>query len=850
MLSKTRTLLLCSLLFTPLLGWAQTTYSVLLDTDSNSTTGCVITTPFALAGIEQRLTATLDMTNPGSPQIDSLILESCTGGSFAAPVPLPATPYPLGLNNGINGADVIELAVAADAIAPLGQAVRLYFVSANGQDADMLPDANTPIILPGLQQTPNAVPTLTEAGLAVLMLLFVVLLYRHLQGRGGQQLLSALLLVLVSGIVLAAALDGQVDDWTGQNPVGIDPLGDTVGTDTDLAAAFATILQGDLYFRLDVADVGELTDLPPVAVADTASITEDAPATLLDVLDNDTDTDGGPRSIASVTQPVNGTVVITNAGADLTYQPDPDYCNEGGPTDDFSYTLTPGGSTATVAVTVTCSNDPPVLTVPPSIPVVADTTNTLTGISASDVDAGNGNVTLNLSVPTPALAATGSGGVTVTGNTTALTLSGSLSALNSFIAGGNVSYTFNAYEITSTATGSGPLGTVIGDIDGDGQADIATANSNANSVSVLRNTSAGSITFAAPNDFSTGTNPRSIAAADLDGDGKLDLAVPNSNGNNSGPSTVSVLRNTSTAGAVSFASQITFTVGANPNSIAIDDIDGDGKPDLVVTNANVQSSDPVQTISVLRNTSTVGTISFANQQTFNVGSKPGAVAIGDIDGDGKPDLAVANSDNISNVAVNPDTISVLRNTSTVGTISFANQLTFATGNIPQSVAIGDIDGDGKPELVVGNTNTSDISLFLNTSSVGSIAFDPKLDFSTGSGRKTVVLAELNDDSKLDIAVPSSNSATLSVFLNTSSIGTLSLANRSDYSVGANPFSLAAGDINGDSKPELVTGNLTDNTVSILSRHQNTSLTVSISDQGHSGSGGPLTDNDTIPLVTD
>ncbi|MCB1803969.1 MAG: hypothetical protein KDJ99_02090, partial [Candidatus Competibacteraceae bacterium] len=165
-----------------------------------------------------------------------------------------------------------------DAIAPLGQAVRLYFVSANGQDADMLPDANTPIILPGLQQTPNAVPTLTEAGLAVLMLLFVVLLYRHLQGRGGQQLLSALLLVLVSGIVLAAALDGQVDDWTGQNPVGIDPLGDTVGTDTDLAAAFATILQGDLYFRLDVADVGELTDLPPVAVADTASITEDAPA--------------------------------------------------------------------------------------------------------------------------------------------------------------------------------------------------------------------------------------------------------------------------------------------------------------------------------------------------------------------------------------------------------------------------------------------------------------------------------------------------------------------------------------------------------------------------------------------
>ncbi|MEZ5594499.1 MAG: cadherin-like domain-containing protein [Gammaproteobacteria bacterium] len=74
-------------------------------------------------------------------------------------------------------------------------------------------------------------------------------------------------------------------------------------------------------------------DDPPVAADDTASVTEDDLATTIDVLGNDTDVDGGPISIDSVTQPANGTVVITNAGADLTYEPDPDYCNDSTPTD-------------------------------------------------------------------------------------------------------------------------------------------------------------------------------------------------------------------------------------------------------------------------------------------------------------------------------------------------------------------------------------------------------------------------------------------------------------------------------------------------------------------------------------
>ena len=95
----------------------------------------------------------------------------------------------------------------------------------------------------------------------------------------------------------------------------------------------------------------------PVAVDDSATFTEDDPATVIDVFANDTDVDGGPIAVDSVTQPANGTAAITGGGTGLTYQPDLNYCNTqtGGTPDTFDYTLTPGTATATVSVTVTTS---------------------------------------------------------------------------------------------------------------------------------------------------------------------------------------------------------------------------------------------------------------------------------------------------------------------------------------------------------------------------------------------------------------------------------------------------------------------------------------------------------------
>ena len=103
-------------------------------------------------------------------------------------------------------------------------------------------------------------------------------------------------------------------------------------------------------------------DDDPTAVNDTTTVAEDSGATAIDVLANDTDADGGPKTIASVTQPANGTVVVTAGDLTPHLQPDADYCNTDAPasTDDFTYTLSPGGSTATVAVTVTCVDDAPI----------------------------------------------------------------------------------------------------------------------------------------------------------------------------------------------------------------------------------------------------------------------------------------------------------------------------------------------------------------------------------------------------------------------------------------------------------------------------------------------------------
>jgi hypothetical protein len=376
-----------------------------------------------------------------------------------------------------------------------------------------------------------------------------------------------------------------------------------------------------------------------------------------------------------------------------------------------------------------------------------------------------------------------------------------------------------AFTQTTFATGR-PSAVAMADINGDGKPDLIVANIVDNTVSIFLNTTppgAATPSFATQQTFATGPNPFWVAVADVNGDGKLDLLFADR-----GNGTVSVLLNTTTPGAAtaSFATVQTFAVGAAsnsaPQSVTVADINGDGRPDLVVCNHNDD------TVSVLLNTTTTGatTASFATQQIFATVDIPYTATVGDVNGDGKPDLIVADE--------NIKTVEVLLNTTPTGasTASFATAQTFVTGNGPTVAALADVNGDGKPDLVVTNIRDNTVSVLRNTTTPGAttVSFATQQTFGTGAGPRSVAVGDVTGDGKPDIIVANNSDSTVSVLRNTTTPGatTASFATQQAFATGASPFGMALGDVNGDGRPDILTANNGDNTVSVL---LNTPVTI-------------------------
>ena len=347
--------------------------------------------------------------------------------------------------------------------------------------------------------------------------------------------------------------------------------------------------------------------------------------------------------------------------------------------------------------------------------------------------------------------------------------------------------------------GISPYWATIADIDGNNKTDIVAANFSSNDISTLRNiSSVNNNAFAFPVSQPGGAQSVGICYGDIDGDGKLDVATVNNSSN-----TVSVFRNTSSEGIISYAPKIDFLTGSFPRNICIQDINFDGKPEIVVSNSGSN------TFSVLRNTSSgIGVISFASQVSFATGNVPTGIFVMDMDGDNKADLAVTN--------LGSNSLSVFKNTSpNAGVISFDPKIDFATGSQPVSIFVNDLDNDAKPDIVVSNDGSSTVSVLKNISNEGNLSFASKLDYSTGEGPSGVIVADLNGDKKPDIATSNVYEATVSVLRNTSIVGTLNFDNKIDYSSGNTPRSISAGDIDGDGRTDLITANYSDNTVSVL-----------------------------------
>ncbi len=347
------------------------------------------------------------------------------------------------------------------------------------------------------------------------------------------------------------------------------------------------------------------------------------------------------------------------------------------------------------------------------------------------------------------------------------------------------------------ATGTTPFSVATGDLDNDGKPDIAVVNVGAATVSVYRNIGVGgTISYAPKVDFITGSQPYSVSLADYNGDGKLDLAVANYNS-----ATVSIFMNTCTNGTISFSPKVDFTTNSGPSNIISNDFDGDGKTDIATANGASTS------ISILRNNGALGIISFAPKVDFTTGTVPYVLSSGDIDGDGKVDIAVANH--------NSNSVSIYRNTCVSGTISFAPKVDFTTSTQPRGITIGDIDQDGKLDVAITNYGSNSLSILRNLSNIGTISFAPKVDIATGTQPYSVSIADIDGDNKIDATVVNFGGNSISVLKNTSISGSVNFAPKVDYSTGTQPRGCAITDFDGDGKLDISIVNANSNTISFF-----------------------------------
>jgi hypothetical protein len=345
-----------------------------------------------------------------------------------------------------------------------------------------------------------------------------------------------------------------------------------------------------------------------------------------------------------------------------------------------------------------------------------------------------------------------------------------------------------APAVTYSAGGNQPASLAVADVNGDSKPDLLVANYGNSTAGVLLGNGSG--TFQAATTYATGgSNPNGIAVADVNSDGKPDLLTANYGNNTAGV----LLGN----GNGTFRAATTYgTGGSGPDGIAVADVNNDGKPDLLT--ANYSSL----TAGVLLGN---GNGTFQAAATYGTGGYPYSIAVADVNGDGKPDLLTANyyTGNSNNAAA-----VLLGN----GNGTFQAATTYSVGGfISYGLAVADVSGDGKPDLLTANSSGRAGVLLGNSSGTGT--FQAATTYATASGVTLgIAVADVNGDSKPDLLTTVSNGMA-GVLLGNGN-GTFQAA--TTYATGgSNPNGIAVADVNSDGKPDLLTANYGSNAVGVL-----------------------------------
>ena len=346
------------------------------------------------------------------------------------------------------------------------------------------------------------------------------------------------------------------------------------------------------------------------------------------------------------------------------------------------------------------------------------------------------------------------------------------------------------------AVGRNPNAVAVGEFNGDGRPDLAVANSDGNEVSVLLGN--GDATFQPARNFATGAYPASVAVGDFNNDGKLDLATANIGGND-----VSVLLgngNGTFGAAQSVPLQRPYDV---PVQVAVGDFNADGKMDLAVSSEYSGYDYVLSYVTVLVGNGD-GTFGTQNARQLSSGS-PMELAVADFDRDGKLDVATANG--------YYGTVSVLLGTGT-GALGVPTNF-YNAGYSPCSVAAGDMDGDGDIDLATANGSGGgkSVSVFLGN---GTGAFGNPQIYGVGSYPFSIVLSDFNNDGELDIGTANSYGNNVAVLLGR---GDGAFSPPFHFPTGSQAWTVEAGDFNGDGWLDAASANPYGNNLSVLINDQ-------------------------------